>query len=92
MGAGRVQRERMWLSASEVGDYAYCPRSFWYRRHPPAGGPSEASRRRSIAGSRYHSAYLAGEQARSLHRSTWRTVLLVAVIVALVCLVGALLA
>ncbi|MCI4320081.1 MAG: hypothetical protein L3K23_08135 [Thermoplasmata archaeon] len=89
--AGGATGESRWLSASEVGDYAYCPRSFWYRRHPPAGGPSAASRRSSAAGERFHAAYLSSEQLRSHHRGTWRTVLVIAVVVALACLVGAIL-
>jgi hypothetical protein len=80
--------ESGWLSASEVGDYAYCPRSFWYRRHPPAGGPSPASRRSSAQGERFHATYLSAEYARSLRRGTWRSVLMIAVAVAVACLLG----
>ena len=53
-----------WISASEVADYAYCPRSWWSSRHPPEGGRDPASERSSRAGIRYHERVLAAEWRR----------------------------
>jgi hypothetical protein len=54
-----------WTSPSELADYAYCPRSCWYRRHPPAGGASVASADRRRAGERYHRVVLGAERRRA---------------------------
>ena len=51
-------------SPSDLADYAYCPRSHWYRTHPPPGGPSVEGVRRAEAGVRYH--------ARTLHATRIR--------------------
>jgi CRISPR/Cas system-associated exonuclease Cas4 (RecB family) len=53
-----------WVTAAEVGEYVYCPRAAWYRRHPPEGGPSEESVLRARAGDRYHATYLNALEAR----------------------------
>lgn len=54
-----------YVSASDLADYAYCPRSYWYRHHPPPGGPSDASLRSSAAGTRAHARQLRGERRRA---------------------------
>jgi CRISPR/Cas system-associated exonuclease Cas4 (RecB family) len=56
-----------WVTASDLADYAYCPRSHWYRDHPPPGGPSNDARRRSAAGTRYHRQSLGAERRRAEH-------------------------
>ena len=52
-------------SPSDLADYAYCPRSHWYRHHPPPGGPSAEGIRRAEAGTRFH--------ARALHATRLRS-------------------
>ncbi|MGP8072570.1 MAG: hypothetical protein ACLPZM_05525 [Thermoplasmata archaeon] len=52
-------------SPSDLADYAYCPRSHWYRHHPPEGGPSKDGQRRSASGERYHQQTLRGTRVRS---------------------------
>jgi CRISPR/Cas system-associated exonuclease Cas4 (RecB family) len=42
------------VTSSDLADYAYCPRSFWYRKHPPAGGPTRRSRAAQVDGERFH--------------------------------------
>ena len=32
-----------WVTVSDLAEYAYCPRAFWYGRHPPPQGPTPAS-------------------------------------------------
>jgi CRISPR/Cas system-associated exonuclease Cas4 (RecB family) len=54
-----------WTSASELADYAYCPRSHWYRQHPPARGPTGTSMERAQAGVRYHRRTLRAERRRA---------------------------
>jgi CRISPR/Cas system-associated exonuclease Cas4 (RecB family) len=56
-----------YVSASDLADYAYCPRSYWYRYHPPPGGPSEDGMRRSEAGTQAHRRQLGGERRRAGH-------------------------
>lgn len=71
-----------WTSPSELADYAYCPRSHWYGRRPPPGGPSGRSTERSRAGLRYHRRVLTAERHRS-ERGTayWAGVVVGAVLV-----------
>jgi CRISPR/Cas system-associated exonuclease Cas4 (RecB family) len=57
--------EARWTSPSELADYAYCPRSHWYRGHPPSRGPSVLSTERSRAGVRYHRRVLTAERRRA---------------------------
>jgi hypothetical protein len=60
-----VDGEPPFVSASDLADYAYCPRSYWYRQHPPPGGPSAASVRSSARGTRAHAHQLGGERRRA---------------------------
>ncbi|MGI0071641.1 MAG: hypothetical protein ACRECT_06200 [Thermoplasmata archaeon] len=59
--------EGSWVSASDLADYAYCPRAHWYHEHPPAGGPSAVAQRRAAAGTRYHQYALGAERRRAEH-------------------------
>jgi CRISPR/Cas system-associated exonuclease Cas4 (RecB family) len=73
-----------WTSPSELADYAYCPRSHWYRAHPPARGPSSASAARSRAGVRYHRRVLTAERRRAERGAAyWAGVVLGVVLVVL---------
>jgi CRISPR/Cas system-associated exonuclease Cas4 (RecB family) len=54
-----------WTSPSDLADYAYCPRSHWYRHHPPARGPARAALKRIRTGLRYHHRTLAAERRRA---------------------------
>ncbi len=60
-----MEREPGWTSPSDLADYAYCPRSHWYRHHPPASGPSAYSVARGRSGTRYHSRRLSAERHRA---------------------------
>jgi|HubBroStandDraft_1064217.scaffolds.fasta_scaffold04688_9 hypothetical protein len=56
-----------WVSATDLADYAYCPRSHWYHDHPPPGGPSRGALARSAAGTHYHQQVLGAERRRAEH-------------------------
>jgi len=65
VGADRAPGSEVpWVSASELADYAYCPRSWWYRGHPPPGGRAASSERSARAGIRYHERVLSAELRR----------------------------
>jgi hypothetical protein len=68
--------EESWASASDLADYAYCPRSHWYRHHPPAEGPSSFSQRSARGGIRYHERVLTAERHRAERGGTYWAVLL----------------
>ena len=51
-----------WVSASDLADYAYCPRAHWYQRHPPRGAPGPAASARR--GVRFHRRELRSERRR----------------------------
>lgn len=63
-----------WASASDLADYAYCPRSHYYRHHPPRRGPSTESRRSSEAGRAFHATTLARVERRERSYGAWALV------------------
>jgi CRISPR/Cas system-associated exonuclease Cas4 (RecB family) len=56
--------ELRWVSASDLAEYTYCPRSWWYADHPPPGGVARSNRRARESGRRYHDRSLRGESRR----------------------------
>lgn len=72
-----------WTSPSDLADYVYCPRSHWYRYHPPRRGPSRASQRSARGGVHYHDRVLTAERHRAERGGTyWVALLAGAVLVA----------
>lgn len=71
-----------WTTPTDLADYTYCPRSHWYRHHPPAGGPSRPSQRRALVGVRYHDRVLAAERHRAERGAAYWAVLLLGVALA----------
>ncbi len=72
-----------WTSPSDLADYAYCPRSHWYRHHPPPGGRSPASQRSARGGVRYHDRVLTGERHRAERGGAYLAVLLLGIALAI---------
>ncbi len=68
-----------WTSPSELADYVYCPRSHWYRSHPPPGGIGPEAAAHSRAGIRYHARTLSAERRRATSGTTYWVGLLVGV-------------
>jgi hypothetical protein len=58
---------RSWVSASDLADYVYCPRSYWYSLTRPEAGFDPSARRRLERGNRYHEQYLGAVAHRELH-------------------------
>ena len=81
---------RRWISASDLGEYTYCPRAWWYRAHPPSQGPSASSQRAARAGERFHARSLDGERARERWAVVYALLLAVAVLLLVVGILGAL--
>lgn len=79
-----------WVSASELAEYAYCPRAWWFRGHPPPLGPSRESQRAARSGARFHAETLDGERARERWAGRYVVLLLVALALLLLGLLGAL--
>jgi CRISPR/Cas system-associated exonuclease Cas4 (RecB family) len=61
MGSGPSR----YVTASDLADYAYCPRSYWYRYHPPPEGPTPASVRSAAQGEVAHRRQLGAERRRA---------------------------
>ena len=78
-----MARDDGWTSPSDLADYAYCPRSHWYRHHPPARGPSRAAQARSRFGVRYHRRVLRAEARRERHGTAYWAGLLVGLVLLL---------
>jgi CRISPR/Cas system-associated exonuclease Cas4 (RecB family) len=74
-----MEDEGGWTSPTDLADYAYCPRSHWYRHHPPDRAPSRASGQRRRAGERYHELTLGAERRRAERGSAYWIGLLVGV-------------
>ena len=65
-----------WLTVRDVSEYAYCPRAFWYRRHPPSRGPTRASVAASAEGIVVHERHFRAVERRDRHgRALWWIVL-----------------
>jgi CRISPR/Cas system-associated exonuclease Cas4 (RecB family) len=58
-----------WVTASDLADYEFCPRAYWYRKHPPIDGPSPASVARRATGEQFHARTL----STRLRRERWST-------------------
>jgi hypothetical protein len=71
-----------WVSASELADYAFCPRSHWYSlTRPDAPVPSDSARR-SSAGAAFHAAELSAVRTRSEHRGAYLAMVAVGLVLA----------
>jgi CRISPR/Cas system-associated exonuclease Cas4 (RecB family) len=68
--------DECWTSPSDLADYVYCPRSHWYRHHPPSGGPSRSAQRSALGGVRYHDRVLTAERHRAERGGAYWGVLL----------------
>jgi hypothetical protein len=68
-----------WVTASDVAEYAFCPRSHWYRTHPPAGGTTPEAGARAAAGVRYHDRVLGAERRRAERGGAYWAALVVGV-------------
>ena len=71
--------QRPWVSASEVGEYAYCPRAHWYSTHPEATSGVGRVDRRVGRGQRFHRRVLEGERRREEHISLYIRLLILGV-------------
>ncbi len=63
--------ERSWTSASEIAEYAFCPRASFYHAHPPSEGPSPSARAGAAAGTRFHARALAAERRHAEHAGAY---------------------
>jgi len=69
-----------WVTASDLAEYAFCPRAHWYRLHPPREGETASARDRATAGSRYHRRVLGDERRRAEHPGAYWTALAVGLV------------
>jgi len=76
-------RNEEWASASDLSEYAYCPRAWYYRKNPPSTPVSPSARRAAEAGERYHRSTLAAEQRRESFGTGYAVALLAAVVLIL---------
>ncbi len=67
------------ITASELAEFAYCPRAWWYSAHPPSGGPEPQSLARAAEGRRFHDARLGAVE----RREAWGAAAVAAAIAAL---------
>ena len=90
MGAGDRRRSVAWASASELADYEFCPRAWWYRDHPPAAGRSDSSERSARQGVQFHERALDGERRRDRNGWVYGVALAAALLIVFLGIVGAL--
>lgn len=70
-----------WVSASDLAEYAYCPRSHYYSLHTEAVGGRIAPDPRARAGVRYHQRTLSAERDHDRHIGAYLALLLVGLVV-----------
>lgn len=68
-------RERP-VSASELAEYAYCPRAHWYSTHAEAAGGRPRPDPKAREGVRYHHRALSAERRRDAHVAAYVGLLL----------------
>jgi hypothetical protein len=66
-------RERQWIRASEIGEYLYCQRAWWYRLQDAAS----ANVRELARGTQYHAQH--GRWLRWAALLRWLAIVLIAV-------------
>lgn len=59
------------MTASDLAEYAYCPRAYWYQYHPPPEGPDLASRAARAHGERFHLRALTVRSRRERWSPLW---------------------
>lgn len=69
-----------WCSASDLAEYAFCPRAFYFRHHPPDAGIAAGSQRSRDAGHRYHVQRAVGVRNREDRGGAWAAAAVVAVL------------
>lgn len=60
-----------WVTASDLAEYAYCPRAHWYRTHPPPEGPAPSSVRSRATGEQFHARLLTTRYRREHWSPVW---------------------
>jgi CRISPR/Cas system-associated exonuclease Cas4 (RecB family) len=59
------------VAVSELAEYAYCPRAWYYRDHPLPEGPDPRAIRSRRAGVRFHERSLRGVRRRAEYGAIW---------------------
>jgi CRISPR/Cas system-associated exonuclease Cas4 (RecB family) len=75
-----------WCSASDLSEYAYCPRAHWYRHHGSPAGIDAHSRRSQELGISYHERSLSALEEREGHVGRWVAIVVLAVAMLVVAL------
>ncbi|HTT25843.1 MAG TPA: hypothetical protein VMH90_02620 [Thermoplasmata archaeon] len=71
-----------WVSAGDLADYAFCPRSHWYARTRPDARVPRESARRVARGEAFHASALSGVRARSTRRGAYAAAVLLGILLA----------
>ena len=79
---------RRWVSASELGEYAYCPRSHWYSQNNPEPTSSAEELRARESGDRFHARELSRSVRLADRRGAYVAVLLAALVFVGIALAG----
>ncbi len=72
-----MESQGPWVSASDLAEYAYCPRSYWYSTHPQTVGGNVAPHPRARQGVRHHQRTLSAERSHQEHVGLYVALLLV---------------
>ncbi|MGP8078177.1 MAG: hypothetical protein ACLQD8_06125 [Thermoplasmata archaeon] len=75
-----------WASASDLAEYAYCPRALHYRARFPDAPDTPAA----AGGRRYHERVLGAERRRAEHPTAYWAGVLVGILLAVAGVAGAL--
>lgn len=52
------------VAVSELEDYTFCPRSWWFSHHPPPGAADPSRLPRAVRGVAFHQGRLSSERRR----------------------------
>lgn len=83
MDPGSVGPPPDWVTASELADYAYCPRSWWYGQTLGPDGRTPEAARLVAAGEVHHQRVLSAESDRERFGSRYYAVVAAAALLIL---------
>ncbi len=63
-GADRASTGEHWVTVSDLAEYGFCPRAYWYGQHPPREGPAPGYLRAIGYGRAYHQRTLSARDRR----------------------------
>ena len=77
----RVDPTADWATASDLAEFAFCPRAHYYRHHPTEARVAPGALRSADLGREYHELRALRVAERDAHVGRWAAAVLVAILI-----------